>query len=419
MTPRPKVFISCGQQTPEEIKLGEDIATLVEKAGYAPYFAQKVSSVQSLTENIFEQLRSCQGFITVMHDRGIINHSKTGKVIEGRRISVWIEQEIAIAAFMQSVMDKKLEILAFEQREVKREGVRQFIQLNPIQFDSDNEILPEIESTLRNWRLPSPDESAPNRMQEWLEECHTGWLVTIDREEPNALTDKFGDGYFTIAYQILNLEDKLNLTDLRRFMNGAGPGPMEPQLWAITNREGGQPYQGEKNILECYFGGRELPGAGSEFWRARTDGFLFSRNGHREDMPEKDMREPGTAIWFKTPIFLIGYGLKHASRLAKLMNKSAHHIKFVASWTGVLNRELVDLVSYDISKTFLAKKNICKMKQIDVGLLPVSVDEIDNNLVEILVEPVCQVYSAFNYDADEAAIKRIITNIFQPSVRVG
>ena len=79
MVAKPKVFISCGQQTPEEIKLGEDIADLVKHFGYTPFYAQRVSTVKGLTENIFHQLRSCQAFITVMHDRGAVKHSKTGE----------------------------------------------------------------------------------------------------------------------------------------------------------------------------------------------------------------------------------------------------------------------------------------------------------------------------------------------------
>ena len=65
------VFISCGQYTEEEKRLGRKVAGLVsELTPFDPYFADFQSSLEALTENILGRLHKCVGFIAIMHPRG-------------------------------------------------------------------------------------------------------------------------------------------------------------------------------------------------------------------------------------------------------------------------------------------------------------------------------------------------------------
>ena len=67
----PKIFLSCGQFTEDEKKLGKQIAEIVElETGHKVFYAQNVSSLEGLNNNILEALKSCIGFIAVMHPRG-------------------------------------------------------------------------------------------------------------------------------------------------------------------------------------------------------------------------------------------------------------------------------------------------------------------------------------------------------------
>lgn len=51
------VFISCGQYSVEERKLGEDVERLVkELTAYDTYFAQNQSDLDGLTQHIFMNL---------------------------------------------------------------------------------------------------------------------------------------------------------------------------------------------------------------------------------------------------------------------------------------------------------------------------------------------------------------------------
>lgn len=91
------IFISCGQQSQSEKRLGTSAFDLINsKPGYRAYFAEYVQCLDGLTKNILDSLRTCSGFISFLHERGqVIQNDK----IMGFRSSVWINQEIAILAY--------------------------------------------------------------------------------------------------------------------------------------------------------------------------------------------------------------------------------------------------------------------------------------------------------------------------------
>lgn len=141
---RDRVFISCGQRTAEERHLGEDIARLVEEeTGLRGYFAQNQQSLDGVTRNIFQAIYNSAAFVAVMHRRDVIDEASGAY-----RGSVWVEQEIAIAAFMVQVLGTRLPNQAFVQSGIKREGVRGFIQLNAIEFEKNHQVLSKIQEWL-------------------------------------------------------------------------------------------------------------------------------------------------------------------------------------------------------------------------------------------------------------------------------
>src|SRR5437867_3068666 len=90
------IFISCGQVTTAEKALGKEITTLVSSLpGYRGYLAQNQNSPSGVTEHILKALNDSVALIGVMHRRGEVT-DQNGK--RTQRGSVWIEQEIAIAA---------------------------------------------------------------------------------------------------------------------------------------------------------------------------------------------------------------------------------------------------------------------------------------------------------------------------------
>jgi hypothetical protein len=150
------VFISCGQQTENEKQLGNSIQDLVrELTPFEPYFAEFHTSLEGLSKNIFRALNQSAGFIAVMHQRGYVN--PPGDVF---RASVWVEQEIAIAAFLHSALGKHINIAAYIQPGIALEGARQQLLLNPRVFENNNDVLEHLSLILPTWQAPLEPEEA-------------------------------------------------------------------------------------------------------------------------------------------------------------------------------------------------------------------------------------------------------------------
>ena len=154
MTNRSIIFVSCGQFTAEERALGKAIVKLVDSIpGMKAYFAEEVQDLNGLDSNILSKLRECDGFITVMHPRGDINRPD-GSVFT--RASVWIEQEIAIATYIRQIEKRPIPVIAFKHRSVGLEGIRNLIQLNPVEFSDETEVLAALPAVLEKWKALAP-----------------------------------------------------------------------------------------------------------------------------------------------------------------------------------------------------------------------------------------------------------------------
>src|SRR5881392_1195900 len=117
----PFIFVSCGQYTDAEKSLGKSIVRMVKTiTGLDAFFAEEVQDLNGLDSNILGALRDCAAFITVMHPRGRITRPDGTTHV---RASVWIEQEIAIATYIQRVEKRSLPVIAFVHESVGREGV--------------------------------------------------------------------------------------------------------------------------------------------------------------------------------------------------------------------------------------------------------------------------------------------------------
>ena len=138
---KPLVFISCGQYTDQEKALGKAIAAVVEEMTPCEgYFAEDQNSLQGLSQHIFGALKRAVGFIAVMHHRGRVETPSGGHI----RGSVWVEQEIAIAAFLAQAQNRDLPVLIYIQKGIEREGVRQQLRLKPVEFKTEVEVLDNL-----------------------------------------------------------------------------------------------------------------------------------------------------------------------------------------------------------------------------------------------------------------------------------
>lgn len=153
--PKPFIFVSCGQRTQKEKRLGAVICETIQKHGvFDCFFAESQHSLNGLHENIFDALAKSDGFITVMHRRGNVSYGPD-KCEPLDRASVWVEQEIAIAAYIQRTAKNDLLTTAYIEKGVGREGLRELLHLNPLEFTSNDQVIADLKATLDKWHKSS------------------------------------------------------------------------------------------------------------------------------------------------------------------------------------------------------------------------------------------------------------------------
>ena len=151
---RKTIFISCGQFTEAEKRLGRQISEMVRSlTDLEPFFAEEVQDLNGLDANILGALRNCVAFITVMHPRGKIKRPDGSVLV---RASVWIEQEIAVVTYIQRVENRTLPVIAFKHKLVGREGIRDLLHLNPIDFTDEADVLAKLPKLLEPWKSLKP-----------------------------------------------------------------------------------------------------------------------------------------------------------------------------------------------------------------------------------------------------------------------
>lgn len=161
---RSLVFVSCGQYADHERALGKRLVELIERhTDCAAYFAENERTFEGLARNVIGALHRMSGMVFVMHHRGEVA-TPNGAIQRG---SVWVEQEIAIAASLQQ-MGRDIAVAGYVQYGIAREGLRDLLHLNPVTFREDAEVIADFERLLLRGGLvtkppakPSPHEPMP------------------------------------------------------------------------------------------------------------------------------------------------------------------------------------------------------------------------------------------------------------------
>lgn len=189
---KPVIFISCGQSNDQERKLGQRVRELVEATGvFQGYFAENQSSAQSVTKNIFVQLHNSFGLVCIMHERGNVS-SPSGTT--STRGSVWIEQEIAIVAFLTEVLNYDIQTRVYLKKGINREGVRDKILINPKDFETDDEVLIDLQTVVQGWAQEQSRTigiRSTQALQQLLEElCDNGRLLAKELSNNRPCSDQ-------------------------------------------------------------------------------------------------------------------------------------------------------------------------------------------------------------------------------------
>lgn len=127
---RSKVFISCGQATPEEQRTAADIKERLAADGFDVYVAIQAQSIEDLNSGIIGQLRRADYYIFIDFAREDVHN--------GQRGSLFTNQELAMACILQFE-----HVLFFQQAGVRPEGLLSFMGANPTAFRTQIE-LPDV-----------------------------------------------------------------------------------------------------------------------------------------------------------------------------------------------------------------------------------------------------------------------------------
>jgi len=133
-----RVFISCGQRDDQEKDFALTCKNYFESKGFIAYFAEEVHSLEALTENIFRHLKNSEYFVFIDFKREELPNGKF-------RGSVFVNQEIAIAAFLE------IETVGFHEAGVDREGVIEHLIANPIYFNDKADFLKKLKKNTKEW----------------------------------------------------------------------------------------------------------------------------------------------------------------------------------------------------------------------------------------------------------------------------
>jgi hypothetical protein len=174
------VFVSCGQVTEAEKKLGHDICELINGTpGLMAFYAERVNSVEALSTSIFRNLRRAVGLVTVMHHRGRVQGLDGD--LSRNRASVWIEQEIAIAAFIRATEDRDIKIAAYAEPGLTLEGVRENLHLNMVLFSTPEDVLADLRSRLVDWNLQPAEKGGLRPRGDPLREAREEVVLALDQ----------------------------------------------------------------------------------------------------------------------------------------------------------------------------------------------------------------------------------------------
>jgi hypothetical protein len=129
-----KVFISCGQSAPEELKVARNVSEWLKKQGYLTYVALDVPTFAELNTQLIGELKSSEYYLFINFARERVKPKKGKRFFRG---SVYTNQELAVA--LAFGFEKHMILL--NHGKVQPEGVLGFLLSNTERFSRPADVL--------------------------------------------------------------------------------------------------------------------------------------------------------------------------------------------------------------------------------------------------------------------------------------
>jgi hypothetical protein len=150
-----KVFISCGQNYPDERATTAELSQSLRDRGFFPYVAIQAQSIQDVNTAIISELRASDYYIFIDFPRELLQDDSASAQEDdsegAHRGSLFTHQELAIAYILGFER-----VLFLRHKDVKVEGLLQYMASNAIVFSSSKEVTEKVEEAIneRGW-MPS------------------------------------------------------------------------------------------------------------------------------------------------------------------------------------------------------------------------------------------------------------------------
>lgn len=332
---RPLVFVSCGQCTDEEKAIAAKVCELIrEHTEYEPYFAQNQQSFEGLSHSILAALERMSGMVVIMHKRGKVSTPSGAH----HRASVWIEQEIAIAAMIQH-RGKPLIVAAYIEDGIHREGLRDLLHLNPVTFRKSSEIIAHFERLVREKRFPLQPYTTPVSASSPMAKAvpsEAEVLETLDDAYENLMVFSFVCSMSVAVQPTTLVSDRIPDSRMRQLIEDArhqsgGGFPLGPTGAAANLNDGF-----EVTIYPNADGPRQY----REYYRFRHNGLFVATQVSPDDIREdRQYRESDRYIGFTTLVGTLTRMASFAAAMTKLLNTETKTTVFVS---GLAHHRLID-----------------------------------------------------------------------------
>lgn len=281
-------------------------------------------------------------------------------------------------------------------------------------FNRKDDLLDSIRSIISGFDEPSPSGNLQKDLNTWLEESNFAADKRFEGDCGSDISEYTQNGWWSIAYRILAPKAVTTVQDIVQAME-VSPGKMLYPPWDLAKAEQAhRRFDTDKTaewlLFETY---SHWKSAWTAYARASEDLQFYLTSGYAEDVGESSVHpKPGTLFYTSNAIEFFFRTTQHASHVCKLLNLNDPQIVISIQWFGTNSRRLGGFWNgpdvFALKEISLpARSSVREQIQVTVG--PQSLESLETNFAEVVLNPVQTVFRAFDVFLNENQAKNYIS----------
>ena len=237
---------------------------------------------------------------------------------------------------------------------------------------------------------PSLSKSTNHQaMTDFQRESHARWRHLCEKL-PNDHCGRLRNGYFEIAFSILELKHEMSLNELKTAMKETSAKCSSIyHLFKDVDRRA-KPFGRSIEASFVDLQGNPLNMYEVSFWRSTVDGKFYLIRGYQEDGLNEHPK-----FFFTVPIWRIGRSLEYAATICELFDENLQFL-FSANFTGLVGRELFDT---DNRRYFSSSYQgyVCTDSEVPLRTIQLSPTDVYDSLPDALYKLLLPLYEQFSF----------------------